>query len=57
MKDTVDYDLLSQSVENVMVRYEGTFRFSFVGNDGDDDPALRLYDGVHTKDGNELGAL
>ena len=37
--------------------YEGTFRCSFVGHDGDDDPTLRLYDGVHTKDGNELGAL
>ena len=37
--------------------YEGTFRCSFVGLDGDDDPTLRLYDGVHTKDGNELGAL
>ena len=37
--------------------YEGTFRCSFVGHDGYDDPTLRLYDGVHTKDGNELGAL
>ena len=37
--------------------YEGTFRCSFVGHDGDDDPTLRLYDGVHTKDGNALGAL
>ena len=37
--------------------YEGTFRCSFVGLDGDDDPTLRLYDGVHMKDGNELGAL
>ena len=37
--------------------YEGSFQCSFVGLDGDDDPTLRLYDGVHTKDGNELGAL
>ena len=37
--------------------YDGTFRCSFVGHDRDDDPTLRLYDGVHTKDGNELGAL
>ena len=37
--------------------YEGTFRCSFVGYDVDDDPTLRLYDGVHTKDGNEVGAL
>ena len=37
--------------------HEGTFRCSFVGHDGHDDPTLRLYDGVHTKDGNELGAL
>ena len=37
--------------------YEGTFRCSFVGHDRHDDPTLRLYDGVHTKDGNELGAL
>ena len=37
--------------------YEGTFRCSFAGLDKDDDPTLRLYDGVHTKDGNELGAL
>ena len=37
--------------------YEGTFQCSFVGYDGHDDPTLRLYDGVHTKDGNELGAL
>ena len=37
--------------------YEGTFRCSFAGLDRDDDPTLRLYDGVHTKDGNELGAL
>ena len=37
--------------------YEGTFRCNFVGHDGDDDPTLRMYDGVHTKDGNELGAL
>ena len=37
--------------------YEGTFRCSFVGHDRDDDPTLRLYDGVHTRDGNELGAL
>ena len=37
--------------------YEGTFRCSFVGHDVDDDPTLRLYDGVHTKDGNEFGAL
>ena len=37
--------------------YEGTFRCSFAGHDRHDDPTLRLYDGVHTKDGNELGAL
>ena len=37
--------------------YEGTFRCSFVGHDRHDDPTLRLYDGVHTKDGNEIGAL
>ena len=37
--------------------YEGSFQCSFDGLDGYDDPTLRLYDGVHTKDGNELGAL
>ena len=37
--------------------YEGIFQCSFVGFDRDDDPTLRLYDGVHTKDGNEFGAL
>ena len=37
--------------------YEGTFRCSFAGHDGHDDPTFRVYDGVHTKDGNELGDL
>ena len=37
--------------------YEGTFLCKFIGHDGHDDPTLRLYDGVHTKNGNELGSL
>ena len=37
--------------------YEGTFRCSFAGHDRHDDPTLRLYDGVHTKDGHEIGPL
>ena len=37
--------------------YEGAFQCSFGGHDGHDDPTLRLYDGVHTKDGNEIGPL
>ena len=51
-----DYSV-TYRIGNETKTYEGTFRCSFVGHDGHDDPTLRLYDGVHTKDGNELGAL
>ena len=37
--------------------YEGGFKCSFVGYDGHDDPTLREYVGVHTKNGNALDAI
>ncbi len=37
--------------------YEGGFKCSFDGHDGDDDPTLREYVGVHTKNGNILNSI
>ncbi len=37
--------------------YEGTFKCSFDGHDGQDDPTLREYVGVHTKNGNILNSI
>ena len=37
--------------------YEGGFECSFAGHDGDDDPTLREYVGVHTNNGNILDSI
>ena len=37
--------------------YEGSFKCSFDGYDGQDDPTLREYVGVHTKNGNILDSI
>ena len=37
--------------------YEGGFKCSFDGHDGHDDPTLREYVGVHTKNGNILNSI
>lgn len=37
--------------------YEGGFKCSFDGHDGDDDPTLREYVGVHTKNGDILNSI
>ena len=37
--------------------YEGGFKCSFDGHDGHDDPTLREYVGVHTKNGNVLDSI
>ena len=37
--------------------YEGGFKCNFDGHDGHDDPTLREYTGVHTKDGNVLDSI
>ena len=53
-----DFDYsVTYRIDGEVKTFEGTFRCSFKGHDIHDDPTLRLYDGVHTKDGNEFGAL
>ena len=37
--------------------YEGGFKCNFDGHDGHDDPTLREYVGVHTKNGNVLNSI
>ena len=37
--------------------YEGVFKCSFAGHDGYDDPTIREYVGVHTKNGNVLDSI
>ena len=45
-----DYSV-TYRVDGEVKTYEGGFRCSYHGHDAHDDPTVRLYDGVHTKDG------
>ena len=46
-----DYSV-TYSVDGEVKTHKGSYRCSFIGYDGHDDPTLRLYDGVHKIDGN-----
>jgi TPR repeat protein len=48
-----DYSV-TYKLDGEVKTYEGGFRCSFIGYDTYDDPTLRLYDGVHTKNGETL---
>lgn len=43
---------VTYSVDGEVKIHKGSYRCSFIGHDGHDDPTLRLYDGVHKIDGN-----
>ena len=43
---------VTYSVDGEVKTHKGSYLCSFIGHDGDDDPTLRLYDGVHKIDGN-----
>ena len=46
-----DFDYsVTYRIDGEVKTFDGIFRCSFKGHDGDDDPTLRLYDGVHVKD-------
>ena len=45
-----DYSV-TYSIDGEVKTHKGSYRCSFVGHDGHDDPTLRLYDGVHNIDG------
>ena len=47
-----DYSV-TYSVDGEVKTHKGSYRCSFIGYDGHDDPTVRLYDGVHKVDGNE----
>ena len=51
-----DYSV-TYSVDGEIKTYEGGFKCSFDGHDGYDDPTLREYVGVHTKNGNVLDSI
>jgi hypothetical protein len=46
-----DYSV-TYSVDGEVKTHKGSYRCSFIGHDGHDDPTLRVYDGVHKIDGN-----
>ena len=46
-----DYSV-TYSVDGEVKTHKGSYRCSFIGYDGHDDPTLRLYEGVHKIDGN-----
>ena len=46
-----DYSV-TYSLDGETKTLNGSYRCSFIGHDGYDDPTLRLYDGVHQIDGN-----
>jgi hypothetical protein len=51
-----DYSV-TYSLDGEIKTYEGGFKCSFEGHDGHDDPTLREYVGVHTKNGNILNSI
>ena len=46
-----DYSV-TYTIDGEVKTHQGSYRCSFIGHDGHDDPTLRLYDGVHKIDGN-----
>lgn len=51
-----DYSI-TYRLDGEIKTYEGGFKCSFDGHDGHDDPTLREYVGVHTKNGNILDSI
>ena len=43
---------MTYSLDGEVKTHKGSYQCSFIGHDGNDDPTLRLYDGVYKVDGN-----
>lgn len=48
---------VTYKIDGEIKTYEGAYKCNFIGHEGSGDPTVRLYEGVHTKDGKALNAF